>query len=498
MVKVGKVSLIALSLSVFSSSLLSAVTPFEGIKEFWKEKSAGEKVMILGFPAAIIAAVGWIYHMVTKEESNAKVYERINRLHSHSFDAYKNLLQGEFIHSRTEADLIKYISQASVFETKLANVAKDLRQLKEARDLLQSRLARDAQKNSPLLSQMNALCREVRSLIEALEPLNEFWYQHKYFFRAYTASVSESVLRYKDAVERSTDHAFIKRTIMAQAVQGYAKIDYPYIYFVNTLKSTINDLMQHRQKVARYPLLYGRMVMLVDSLQNLLEIIVVMPDYTNELYLKKQHELEQERIAVERQKAEAERAKAHAIAQQAAAEREKVAAMYQQAAAEREKAQALKEQTVAQLMQQKPQNIHINVQSPANSVPTVAPQPQAAQSAKPQSAPQSIPVEPSAATMPPSYEATMFYEAIVTLTPEAINRLDFHIPQLEQRYGRAEKVIIDGHSLISAAIDARQLDTFHKGELIAWLQQYGIKPTAPDKQKARHTGEATIIKAVCD
>jgi hypothetical protein len=294
---------------------------------------------------------------------------------------------------------------------------------------------------------------------------------------------------------------------MSHAMGGSS---YPYLSFADNLKNELNELGRRIQLIYRYPELRGAAVSLHDDLQKLLSNIVASTEYANELYLKKQHQLEEERIAIERQKAEAEREKAQAMAAQAAAERAKADAMYQQAAAAREHAQAIKDQTLVNLAQPKP-SIHINLQPPAQAAPTILvpaqPQYQVPQLPSFQQypdtsqnfvnnfvpVPSAPPLEPDA---PPSYNAAMFFKAIENITPSALTYLDFHINQWEQQYGPAKDIFMDNLTLISAALDAKNLDAFNKAQLIDLLKGYGVEPTWADKQRARETGDTIIIKAV--
>ncbi len=76
----------------------------------------------------------------------------------------------------------------------------------------------------------------------------------------------------------------------------------------------MNELNRSLRTVQQYQALYNTTQQLHDELHGLLGMIVTFPEYANELYLKKQHQLEQERLNIEHQKAEAEQAKAQAMA----------------------------------------------------------------------------------------------------------------------------------------------------------------------------------------
>lgn len=494
MIKMGKVCLIALSISIFSSPLCA----MDRAQQYMPSNT--DRLIAIGIitvPALlVVGGIALLYKLITKEESNENMYMRINRVYNNVLDQYENthiLHNNQMIGSTTEAELIKYVSYATVLEMSLQNIESDLLRLKYARESLEIRIAQGS--NGAMISEMHTLLGNIKNLIATLEPLHAFWQQHKNFFRACTKSNAIG-LAYKNVIDHSNDKEFIKKTVMAHAVNASYKVDYPYTYFINKLKNDIADLASYKQKTLPYIFLQGRIEVTLLQLKEVLDAVVSMSEYSNELYLKKQHELEQERIAIERQKAQAERDKAEAMAQQAAAERAKVAAMYHQAAAEREKAQAIKEQTLVQLAQPKPQPQHItiNMQTPPQqSQPIMHHAMPATQPAEP------VTVSPVPVIMPPpSYNVTMFFKAIENVTPQALTRLDFHVPQLEQEYGSADKAIINGHSLISAAMEATYLDVFNKVELITWLKNYGIKPTTADKQKARQTGEESIMRVVTE
>lgn len=120
--------------------------------------------------------------------------------------------------------------------------------------------------------------------------------------------------------------------------------------------------------------------------------------------------------------------------------------------------------------------------------------PQASMQGKP--TPPAFPSQEKPMIPPPSYNTTMFFRKIENLLPQSIGYLDFVIPQLEGQYGKAQLVRMHGSSLISAAINAKELNTFNKVELIRWLKNYGITPTKGDKDQAQQTGDAVIMDAV--
>ncbi len=424
------------------------------------------------------------------------MYSRFNRLYLDTLNTYSDSrLNKKLVNSTRESELAAYVPMTSFLENKLSNISADVRHLQEAKHTIEARIIREAPKNGPMVVEMNALIANMRDLLKNLEPLNEFWQEHKDFFRGYKKA-EELEIRYKKELENSRDKDFIKRSIMSTA--ALKGIEYPYISFVNGINNDMKTLAQYKQKVYHYASLFKKIETVNAHMKELFDMIVMMPEYATERDRKKQHELEQERIAIERQKAEAERQKAEAMAKQAAAEREKVHAMYQQAAAEREKAQAIKEQTLMHMTQPKPQpqHININVQTPHVSQP-LSPTPVVPPS-KPimhQPLVQPQPVVPS--SMPsPSYGVSKLFEAIENIMPSALNRLDFHMPQLEQQYGHLDQAFINNHSLISAAIEAKHLSVYNKAELIGWLKNYGVKPTHADEQKARQTGQQEIITAV--
>lgn len=499
MIKIGKVLLIALSVSVGSSYGADYLTR---AKNSWSGTSFAEKALMIGAPTTLIAMAYGLYRLITAEESNQAMHDRIDHLQLTMFNHYKDALHGEFVHYSTEADLMKCVEYGPNFDLKFHDIASDLLKLNAAKNILEARYKREKAVNNtaPVMTDMEDLLVRIKSLIKNLEPINTFWQEHKQFFRATRELNNNITFSYKKIMEHAHDTNFIKRIIMSHTLTvGLQRIDYPYIYYVTRLNNDIKSLTIHKQKVARYPLLHGRISLFICDLQDLLDTIAAMPEYMADKERKQQYELEQERIAVERQKAEAERAKVAAMERQAAAERAKANAMYAQAAADREKAQAIKEQTLFNLaQQQKPQVVTINVQSPAQASPIV--EKPAVQPHKPSEINKPTEIVPPFTPAVPSAPAddtdtTKLFEAIENISPSAISRLDFIMPQLEQRYGSADKAIINGHSLISAAIYAKNLDTFNKADLIAWLKNYGIRLTSADVQAARQTNDQAIINA---
>jgi hypothetical protein len=480
----------------------------DNIKQRWSNASLPMRALTIGISlVAISGFTALIYHLITREESNSKLY-------MHSQSAYEEILhkyrfgvallqtkQLALIDSETElASLTSRISQLN-----FGSLDKDIKTLQEKRDRLQKRVSRDAHKGDPLIGQMVKILQDIKKLISDLTQLDEFWQRHGDYFVAYSR-IDELSTRYKQARASLHDINQIKKIVMANAVGGWSS--YPYLSFADNLKSDTDRLERSLHAIRRYATLRGLGLILQEELQKILGNVVACSEYANELYLKKQHQLEQERIAIERQKAEAERAKAEAMAAHAAAEREKANAMYQQAAAARENAQAIKDQTLVHLVQPKPQ-ISINLQPPAQAtssivVPTAPAYPSTTWSnAAPvinsqngvyvPPAPSAPPVEEDA---PPSYNATMFFRAIENITPDALARFDFHINQLERQYGLARDTFIDNASLIGAALDAKNLDAYNKAQLIDLLKRYGVEPTWADIQKAREIGESLILKAV--
>ena len=92
--------------------------------------------------------------------------------------------------------------------------------------------------------------------------------------------------------------------------QGIAKgLNYPFLTYARNLQSDITQLSEAIRISDRYPLLQNKCANLEQAMSDALGIVVNFPDYMNEIHLKRQHDLEQERIENERRRVEAERAR---------------------------------------------------------------------------------------------------------------------------------------------------------------------------------------------
>lgn len=367
MQRIGKILIIPVLIGSLTMSL-SALGSLDCCANIpaWKNASPMQRFIVIA--PFVLGGATLCYYLINREESSEKLYTRARFLYEEVFEKYNRvglLHNQQLIKSVTEQELALLTPYAEI--QKLTYVASDLQRLKETKDALQARIARDTRKGVSGLSEMHNLLRETKSLITDLEKLAEFWNQHGVYFSAYN-TIRDIADHYKHVRLDLNNHDLVRRAIMSLAVTGH--VAYPYLSFASTVKNDIDKLTRCIQITYRYMVLHSSAQALHSELTTLLGIITTFPEYMNEMHLKQQHQLEQERIAIEKQKVAAERAKADAMAEKAAAERAKANAMYQQAAAERQKAQAMQQQAIAQLAQSAPQ-ININLQPPAQAAAPV-------------------------------------------------------------------------------------------------------------------------------
>ena len=476
----------------------------DSLKNTWNKQSGPIKALIVGTPVIAVGGIALLYRLIMHEESSEKIYAKARLLYEEICQKYGRM---ELLHvkhltkSMTEPELALLTTHEEI--KLLPHVQDDIGRLKGMKERLQMRIHRDTHKGSSVLHEMNVLMRDTKRLIDELERLAKFWHRHGSYFTAYN-TVNDLARKYQQARQDVNNKDLVKRAIMSIAIGGGAS--YPYLSFADTLKRNVDRMVHCIESARPYAGLYNSVQALHVELSSLLGTVASLDEYANELHLKKQHQLAQQRIDAEREKADAERAKANAMEQQAAAERAKVSAMYQQAAAERQKARAIEEQTLVQLAKPTPQ-VNINLQPPAQATFTVI-KPVASRHVQTKEEYDPLPEtytppEPSAPPLEPYLEplpqlTMQFFEKIQNLSPPALEYLGVLIPQLEEEYRLARDAILGDKTLISAAIQARKLDPINKAILIRWLKNYGVKPLAGDFRDARASGEKIIMNAVSE
>ncbi len=296
----------------------------------WDERRDGEKLCIITVVSAVVVGGTYLlYKLFTWEASNEKVLRRAQHLYDTLNDTYKGMDlmdKVETLSRYTEQDLATIAFHRDV--SMLASVASDLRSLQNERNTLRFRVRRDAGKKDATIVEMRALMSDIKPLELKLKLLKQFWSEHASFFDLYHY-IKTLADCYEDARTDVYEAELVRRAIMALSVN--TNRTYPCLHFAETLKRDIDGLKCRMSNAHRYDVLYGKAERLCESLVGLLGTAASLPEYKEELRLQKQHQLEQERVDVMRQKAEAERMKAEAFAQQAAAEREKANAMHHQA-----------------------------------------------------------------------------------------------------------------------------------------------------------------------
>jgi hypothetical protein len=324
------------------------------IHEQWQEASPLKRMVVVAMPLAIIGSA-FLYYVVNREESLEKKYEHVRVVYENIITKYHTgglLPPDQFSTPRTEGELAMLVPLIN--DALFNQVAGDVQRLKDTHHGLQVRINRAPVQR--VTTEIRELAKAVKRLIAQLETLKLFWQYHSNYFigRSTLQAIADHY-----AMVRVTPLTpeLLKRGVMTFAVSE--KSSYPYLTFVQKLEERLRMIKQCSASVRQYPMLYGMAQALHEELMQVMGLAVTLEEYTHELHLKKQHQLEEERIAIERQKAAAEQAKADAMVEQAAAERAKAAAMYQQAAAERQKAHTLQQQAMH------PSHINIHVEQPA-------------------------------------------------------------------------------------------------------------------------------------
>ncbi len=296
----------------------------------WEHRDQRERCLIVTAASAVVLGGTYLlYKLFTREPSNAKVLDRAQRVYDSLNDKYKStdlLDKVETLPCYTEQDLATIAFNRDV--TIFSFVAHDLKSLQDGRDLLRFRVRRDARKNDSAIDEMRSLLGDIKKLEGKLKLLKQFWGEHSSFFDLYHY-IKTLAERYEEARADVYEAELVRRAIMAMSVN--TDRTYPCLHFAEELKRDIDGLKYRMSNARRYDVLYGKAERLCESLVGLLGTVANLPEYQEELRLRKQHQLEQERVNAMREKAEAERMKANALAQQAAAEREKANAMHYQA-----------------------------------------------------------------------------------------------------------------------------------------------------------------------
>lgn len=320
----------------------------------WMQASTPVKIAMVGVPTIIgIGGIGLVYYFLTAEESNAQLYAKGRSLCDTMTQRYSHMELLRIKHLNVDSTEQELALLSSYPEMKvLSSVKRDMSLLKDMKDRLGCRIRRDAYKTGdPFLRQMRLVFAQSKQLLDVLEELDTFWHSHSGYFTT-SWLVADITKEYAQLLQNVIDPNHVKRIIMAAAVGGPS---YPYVSFADKLKKSIAMVAQCQKTALCYPLLYKQVELLHNELGILLGTIASLPDYATELQIKKQHELEQERIAIERQKATA-------MQKQAEAAQAKANAMYQQAAAERENKSAIQKSSTPSRT-----DINITVQSPSHT-----------------------------------------------------------------------------------------------------------------------------------
>ena len=333
----------------------------------WKKRSDLGKGFIIGGGAVVtLGGAFLLYKLISREPSNEKILGNARDVYESLCDKYgamELLDKADGLSRCTEQDLATLSLHRDM--RLMPSVAANFRSLQGEKDKLQERTLRDAHKNDKALRDMRLLLRDMKQMAVKLKHLKLFWQDHACFFDLYY-HVKKLSERYEEACFDVYDSELVRRAVMASPMNSNG--DYPHLRFGETLKSDIDALKRRMNSAKRYEVLSGKTDRLLQSLTGLFGTVVSLPEYNEELHLRKKHKLEQARIDAEREKARAERMKSDAMHQQAAAERDKAYAMHQQAKAERDRAEAehrtaraIEDQTLIKMMQPAPQPSHVTV-----------------------------------------------------------------------------------------------------------------------------------------
>ncbi len=305
--------------------------------------------------SVVLGAAALVYKWFTREPSSEALYARARDAYEALCDRYgamELLDQADTLLHCTEQDLATLAVHRDMKMIPSADV--DLRSLRRERDKIQTRIRRDARKDDKVVHEMRVLLREMNQLDDKLNHLKLFWDEHARFFDLYQ-QVKKLLNQYGQACDDVYDPTMVKRAVMERSIQ--LRNEYPYLQFGTMLKSDVDALRSRMNNAQFYTVLYGKADRLLQSLSGLLGTVASLPEYKDELHLRKQHQLERARVEAMHEKARAERMKADAMVQQAVAEHEKAHAIHEQAQAERSRAdaerrtaQAIEEQAFVQMM----------------------------------------------------------------------------------------------------------------------------------------------------
>lgn len=123
----------------------------------------------------------------------------------------------------------------------------------------------------------------------------------------------------------------------------YQDKQYPYLACYQALGSAQNDLRQQESQINDLVYAKNSSMLLRGELEDLVKIVISLPNYTAEKQLKAKEDLEREKLANERLRIQTEQEKVKAERERAAAEHRRANAEERRAQAEKERAQVERE-----------------------------------------------------------------------------------------------------------------------------------------------------------
>lgn len=264
----------------------------------WKEKAlVATSLPIVGY--GLYRAARW----ALGGEYSETMYARAQTLYAELEARYKGssliakIAAGE---SFAETDLARVAAQDIA---RAVHAERDVQKLKVMRDLMLKRIERDKALNEPIIKQMQELADILQQYEQNLEKLVRFYKNYELYF--ITHQLVTKLSEYYASLHNNGKNKTVVRN--AAAVNGMEhRLHYPLVSYAQELQNNAARLASLLSKTAQYQYLAAKGEQLLQVMQDALGTIINFPEYIEELHLKRQHELEQERIEAERRRAAAE------------------------------------------------------------------------------------------------------------------------------------------------------------------------------------------------